>query len=153
MPVLHLVCGLPGSGKSTLAARIAQEEQALWLSPDVWMSRIVGDGYDEAKRDAVEQVQWETAERALALGTNVVLDNGFWSRSERERLRTRAALLGAETRLHFLDVPLDELKRRLAARNRDLPEHVFAVAEADIEKWSRLFEAPALDELGGDGPL
>ena len=153
MAVLHLVCGLPGSGKSTLAARIAQEEQALWLSPDVWMNRIVGDGHDEAKREAVEQVQWEIAERVLALGTDVVLDNGFWSRAERERLRARAELLGAETRLHALDVPLDELKRRLAARNRDLPEHAFAVGEADIEKWSRLFEAPAPEELDRNGHL
>lgn len=68
MAVLDFVCGLPGSGKSNLAERLAREEQALWLSPDVGMSRLVGDGYDEAKRDEVERLQWEIAERVLNLG-------------------------------------------------------------------------------------
>ena len=147
MPVLHLVCGLPGSGKSSLAERLAEEERALWLSPDVWMSRIVGDGYDDAKRDEVERLQWEIAERALSLGVDVVLDNGFWSRAERDRLRARAAELGVLARLHYCDVPLDELKRRVAARNRDLPEHAFAVSAADLDRWNGLFEPPTADEL------
>jgi predicted kinase len=147
MAVLHLVCGLPGSGKSTFAERLADQTQALWLSPDEWMSRIVGDGYDEARREQVERMQWELAERLLALGVSVVLDNGFWSRDERERLRARAEGLGAEVRLHFLDVPLDELKRRVAARNRNLPKHGFPVAAEDLERWGALFEAPSEEEL------
>ena len=87
LPTLHLVCGLPGSGKSTFAERLARDERALWLSPDLWMSRIVGDGYDEAKRAAVEALQWELAERLLVLGVDVILDNGFWSRRTAGRSR------------------------------------------------------------------
>ena len=49
--------GLPGSGKTAFAERLATEAKALWLSPDRWMSRIVGDGYDEAKRREVERLQ------------------------------------------------------------------------------------------------
>ena len=147
MAVLHLVCGLPGSGKTSLAERLARETRALFLSPDEWMSRIVGDGYDEARREQVERIQWELAERLLARGLDVVLDNGFWSREERRRLRASAEGLGAEVRLHFLDVPLDELKRRLAARNRNLPRHAFPVDAGDLERWSALFEPPSEDEL------
>jgi len=146
MPVLHLVCGLPGSGKSSFAERLARDARALWLSPDVWMSRIVGDGYDEAKRAAVEAVQWDIAERALALGVDVILDNGFWSRAERDSCRARAHALGAETRLHYMDVPLAELHARLAARNRALPPDSFPVTSEDLDRWSLLFEAPADDE-------
>ena len=147
MAVLHLVCGLPGSGKTTFAERLAHEARALWLSPDEWMSRIVGDGYDEVRREQVERIQWELAARLLALGVSVVLDNGFWFRDERERLRSRAESLGAEVRLHFLDVPLDELKRRVAARNRNLPEHGFSISAEDLERWSALFEPPSEEEL------
>jgi predicted kinase len=147
MPTLHLICGLPGSGKSTLARQLERELPALRLTPDEWMARIVGDGYDEPKRAAVEAVQWEIAQRALTLGLNVVLENGFWARSERDAFRARAAELGAQAKLHFLDAPIDELKRRLALRNASLPPDTFPVAPHLIDEWVRLFEPPTPDEL------
>ena len=42
MATLHLVCGLPGSGKSTLAAKLEVERQALRLTPDDWIARLLG---------------------------------------------------------------------------------------------------------------
>ncbi len=147
MPVLHLICGLPGSGKTTLARRLERDLPALRLAPDEWMARIVGDGYDEPKRASVEAVQWEIAARALSLGVDVILENGFWSRSERDDYRARAAALGAVTRLHFLDVPRDELLRRLALRNAAAPPDTFRINEAQLDLWSRSFEPPTPDEL------
>jgi predicted kinase len=147
MPVLHLICGLPGSGKTTLARQLERDLSALRLAPDEWMGRIVGDGYDESKRAAVEAVQWEIAARALTLGIDVILENGFWSRAERNDFRSRAAVLGAVTRLHFLDVPRDELSRRLALRNAALPADTFRVTDAQLDLWSRQFEPPGADEL------
>jgi predicted kinase len=147
MPVLHLICGLPGSGKTSLARQLELHLPALRLAPDEWMARIVGDGYDDAKRAAVEAVQWEIAARALRLGVDVVLENGFWSRSERDDFRARAAAVGADTRLHFLDVPRDELLRRLALRNAALPEDTFRVNEAQLDLWSKWFEPPTPDEM------
>jgi predicted kinase len=147
MPVLHLICGLPGSGKSTLARELERGENTVWLSPDEWMSRIVRDGYDEKRREAVEHVQWELAKKLLKLGLTVVLDNGFWSRSEREALRKEAAEVGAETELHVLDVPLVELQARIARRNHALPADAFRIEAVDLDKWSKLFEPPTPDEL------
>lgn len=146
-PTLHLVCGLPGSGKSTLAARLEAEHRALRLTSDVWMARIVGDGYDEAARNAVEAVQWDIAARALELGLDVVLENGFWRRAERLAYRDRAASLGARTVLHALVVPKDELIRRLVLRNAALPPDTFAVSPQDLSDWYDAFEAPQADEL------
>jgi predicted kinase len=147
MPVLHLICDLPGSGKTTLARQLERDLSALRLGPDEWMGRIVGDGYDESKRAAVEAVQWEIAARALTLGVDVVLENGFWSRRERDDFRSRAAALGAQTRLHFPDVSRDELSQRLALRNAALPPDTFRVSDAQLDLWSRQFEAPGPDEL------
>ena len=53
MATLFMLMGLPGSGKTTLARRLERERPALVLSPDVWMSRIVGDGYDFKRRETV----------------------------------------------------------------------------------------------------
>ena len=111
------------------------------------MTRIVGDGYDEERRRAVEQIQWDLTKKLLKLGLNVVLDNGFWSRSEREGLCGEAAALGARTELHVLDVPLGELQRRIAKRNRDLPSNCFPIKARDLEAWSRLFQPLGPDEV------
>lgn len=147
MATLHLICGLPGSGKTTLAAKLAEASNILWLSPDRWLSQLNLDGYDVARREAVERVQWDLALRLLALGTDVILDNGFWSRAEREGLRTEAAARGAQVRLHYLDVPIDELKRRLAIRNECGAADSFEVSPADLDRWQAVFEPPDPDEL------
>jgi predicted kinase len=147
MPVLHLMCGLPGSGKTTLAMRLERDLPALRLAPDEWMARIVGDGYDEAKRAAVEAIQWEIAARVLGLGADVILENGFWSRRERDEVRARARALGVATKLHYLGVPHDELLRRLAVRNAALPPDTFRITVSQLELWSSCFEAPSPEEL------
>lgn len=147
MATVHLICGLPGAGKTTLAKQLERDLPAVRLAPDEWMARIVGNGYDEAKRAAVEAVQWELAARLLSLGVDVTLENGFWSRADRDDFRARAAAVGAGVRLHFLDVPRDELWRRLAARNAALPPDTFRITEAQLDLWSTWFEPPTPDEL------
>lgn len=147
MATLHLVCGVPGAGKSTLARQLEQALPALRLTSDEWMSRIVGDGYDDEKRAAVEQAQWEIAARVLSLGVDVILESGFWSRGERAEFRARATALGASTRLYFPSAPREELWRRLQARNAELPPHSFVVGEALLEESLRCFEPPSEEEL------
>jgi predicted kinase len=147
MPTLFLICGLPGSGKTTLAKRLEREQAALRLTPDEWMARVVGDGNDGAKRATVEEVQWEIAQRVLSLGVDVILESGFWARSERDDFRARAAALGADTKLYYLEVPIDELKRRLTLRNAALPPDTFHVEVDQLDLWAKEFEPPTPDEL------
>ena len=147
VPTLFLICGLPGSGKTTLAKQLEHEQMALRLTPDEWMARIVGEGYDEAKRAAVELLQWEIAQRVLRLGINVILESGFWSQSERNDFRARATALGAAVKLYYLNVPVDELKRRLTLRNAMLPPDTFHVDVDDLDLWASQFEPPTPDEL------
>jgi predicted kinase len=76
-----------------------------------------------------------------------VLDWGFWSRTERDDYRTRAAALGLRTELRFLDVPLEELVNRLELRIRDPRPTSFPVSEAELRQWWEAFEPPTADEL------
>ena len=98
-------------------------------------------------RDPVEALQWSVAARALALGVDVVLDFGLWTRAEREDFRARATALGARSELRFPDVSLEELLRRLAERNASLLPDTFHVTEVQIHEWWDRFEAPTADEL------
>lgn len=143
--------GLPCSGKTTLARQLEHNRSALRLTPDEWHLRLFGQDAQDPEHDTrhslIEALLWEIASRALALGTNVILDYGFWSRAEREDYRARASQLGASSELHFLDVPPEELLQRLAQRNAQRSPTTFYISEEMMHPWIALFEKPTPDEL------
>ncbi len=145
------MCGLPGAGKTTRARELEQQFRAVRLTPDEWITRFLGPnpGHEalDAARDPAESLQWELAARLLALGIDVILDFGFWSREEREQYRDRAAALGSGSVVHFIDVSPELLQERLAARRLHQPANSFLVTEAQLAEWSTLFQRPATDEL------
>ena len=151
MATLFLICGLPGSGKTTLAKELEQTHNALRLCPDEWITRVLADPNDipelDRLRDPVESMQWDVARRALVLGANVILENGFWSRREREHFRKEAETLGAQVELHYLNVDINELWHRIKKRNANLPAGTFHVSREDLELWAESFEPPTEEEL------
>jgi predicted kinase len=71
----------------------------------------------------------------------------LWAKEERDDFRVRAAALGANSKIHFLDVPGEELLRRLAIRNAQLPDKTFAIPEEKLKEWIPRFQAPTQEEL------
>ncbi len=49
----------------------------------------------------------------------------------------------------FLDVELDELRRRVAERNRNLPAGTFSISPEELDEWVGGFEPPTDEELAG----
>lgn len=155
---LHLMVGLPCSGKTTLARKLEKRYSALRLTPDEWHIRLFGHDFaddmtkeDEARHDArhgvVESLMWEVAASVLVLGVDVILDFGFWGRNERDEFRSRAAELGVDFRIHFVDVSESVLFNRLETRNAENPEGTFFIPEAKLKEWILMFEAPSPEEL------
>ena len=151
MATLHLMVGLPCSGKTTLAQKLEHELSALRLTPDEWHIPLFGQDAAEPEHDArhslIEALLWNIASRALELGTNVILDFGFWAREEREDFRLRAKQLGASSEIHFLDVSEDELMRRLEKRNVHPSQECFLIAKETMKPWIASFQKPTPDEL------
>ena len=146
-PRLLLTCGLPGSGKTTLARRLATERHAVRLTKDEWLVDIGSSPWDEPTRVKVEQKLWQLAQEILRLGLSVVLDFGLWARVERDELRAAARDLGVGVELHFLDVPAEELWRRIEARNGEPPWESFPIQRAHLDEWVGLFQPPDRSEL------
>ena len=151
MATLHLMVGLPCSGKTTLAKKLEHERSALRLTPDEWQICLFGQDAEEPEHDArhslIEAMLWNIARRALELGTNVILDFGFWAREEREDYRSRAKQLGASSEVQYLDVSEDELLRRLEERNLRLSQKSFLISEEAMKPWIAFFQKPTPDEL------
>ena len=151
MATLHLMVGLPCSGKTTLAQKLEHDLLALRLTLDEWHIPLFGQDAEEPEHDArhilIEALLWNIASRALELGTNVILDYGFWAREEREDYRLRAKQLEARSEVHYLDVPEDELLRRLEKRNSRPSHESFLISEEAMKPWIAFFQKPTLDEL------
>ena len=144
---LILTCRLPGAGKTTLARQLAADRSAVRLTKDEWLIALGSSPWDEPTREKVEHELWQLAQELLRLGTSVVLDFGLWARIERDELRSAARGLGVGVELHYLDVPADELWRRIHARNSAPPWDSYPIRRAALDGWLRVFEAPDADEL------
>jgi predicted kinase len=143
---LILLCGLPGAGKTTLARRLAGELRAVRFCPDEWMADLGMDLYDVAARDRLERKLWQLT-RELLPDLTVILEYGFWGRDERDEKRLYAREVGVPVELRFLDVPFEELMRRVQIRNGTGDPSAPPLTYEMVAGSLALFQAPDAAEL------
>ena len=131
-PTLFLTVGLPSTGKTTAARRIEVEEQALRLTKDEWVKALFGPENPPSAQDVIEGRLIEIGLRVLALGRNVVIDYGLWSRDERSALRQAASDLGANVELRYFELAPSEQRRRLDRRQAEAPHTTWPMSDAEL---------------------
>lgn len=144
---LLLTCGLPGAGKTTLARELAAERGAVRLTKDEIQRALGSSPWDRDVGERIEAELWRLAQEILRLGTSVVLDFGLWARVERDELRAAARDLCVGVELHYLDVPIEELWRRIDARNSAPPWDSEPITRAHLDEWLTIFQPPEAAEL------
>ena len=151
MTTLYLMVGLPCSGKTTRAKELENELFALRLTPDEWHVNLFGHDINDPEHDKrhnlIETMLWQIAARALSLGTNVILDFGFWAKEEREDFRSRARKIGARSEIVYMDIGDEELIRRVKIRNENLTNTIHYIPEEMMRSWIQFFQKPDSNEL------
>jgi predicted kinase len=151
MAVLYLMVGLPCSGKTTRAKVLENELCALRFTPDEWQVRLFGhdtlDPEHDKRHSLIEDMLWQIAARALSLGTNIILDFGFWAKEERDDYRSRAQKMGARSEIIFMDVDEEELMKRVRIRNENLSNTIAYIPEDLMVSWIQFFQRPDANEL------
>lgn len=149
MTTAHLIHGYLGAGKTTFAKALEVEASAIRFTHDEWMQKLYGNDPPKeqfasyAKR--VSEVMEGVWERCLQIGVDVVLDYGFWSRSERDRVRSVVADIGADYRLYYLACSDGEAWRRIEARNLTLDSSLY-IARNTFDVLKARFEPLSHDE-------
>ncbi len=147
---LILFCGLPGAGKTSQAKKMEVERKLLRLCPDEWIIPLLKDRQDISEmdrlRNPVEQLLWKEAQILLGLGVTVLLENGFWSMTERDSYRVKAKEIGASTELYYFNIPLEKLLERVSKRNNSLGDESFRIGPNELKDWNNSFEAPNEEE-------
>lgn len=146
-PKAFLLHGFLGVGKTHLARRLEREHRALRFTHDEWMQRLYGDDPPvERFPDYAARISgtMESVWTCLDLGTNVVLDFGFWSVAERAQARTLVTAHGGEPLLYRLSCPDAVALERIARRNGQ-PDSLTITPETYWTLRAR-FEALGQDE-------
>lgn len=146
-PLLITFCGLPGSGKTTTAKQLERETGAVRLNTDEWMAALEIDFFDEVFRNKLQARLYEHGKNLLRLGHSIIVEDGHWSRAERDRQREDARTLGAILELHYFDLSFDELWRRLKGRNDTGAYGTVPITKAQLHEYWPMFQRPDIEEL------
>jgi predicted kinase len=146
-----LICGLPGSGKSTLAKKLEKERNAILLNADEWILGIIKSRSDikeiDRLRNPVERLLLTLAKKLALKGNTVILDNGFWTISDRKKYLDFIKNPDINTELHFMNANKNLIFKRLHIRNENPPEHDFEMDMKKMERWIEIFEVPTTEEI------
>ncbi len=145
---VHLICGFLGAGKTTFSQSLAEQRSAAKFSIDeLYLQLFTDEPTRELNAKALDRLLlmlngvWPQIVKA---GVDVVLDFGFWRRAFRDNIRDRASLVGAETRLYWLQCPDDVALARCLQRNGS--PGAFLITAQDYQELKAGFEPPASDE-------
>jgi predicted kinase len=151
---VHLVFGRVGAGKTTYARKYAREHRAVFFCLDEWMANLFTMDAPQPltldwmmpRVERAERQIWATAEQILAAGVDVVLELGFFTRAQRDRMRALAADHAVQA--HVVDAPAEVRRERVRGRNRS-SEMTIEVDDATFTWAEGYFEPLGDDEQQG----
>jgi predicted kinase len=154
---VFLVCGNTAAGKSTYSKELAKQHNAILFSIDPWMQTLYGADYNPQAHDftwLIERTERcktqmrRIAEMLIEKGINIILDFTFGDAESRKFYHEWAIMQGADVSLHFLDVPIEERRKRLHKRNEEKgPTYVFEVTDEMFNYMELKFSPPTDEEL------
>ncbi len=160
-PRLFAIGGLSGSGKSHLALQGCGPERAVIISSDATRKRLAEQHpdlalYGQTMTDMTYAAMFDAARICLAAGFPVILDATFLDPGQRNACRALGEQADVETVFFWLDMPEEELKRRIIRRaGRDISDADLQVLDMQRRRYRKPDETDLcfLDDSGRWPPV
>ena len=143
---VYCLCGFVGSGKTTYAKRLCREISAFRLSIDEWMIPLFGEHMGrelfEERRTLLEDLFKQQTIQLAKLGVPVVMDFGFWKKSDRDQIRRWADDNDLLVEIHYLEQDFEVCKARSLARNGQSDSRSYTMTPEMLSLFWSWFEPP-----------
>ena len=154
MSKVILICGKIASGKTYYANYLKDKENAVILSTDEVTYDLTnneqGEGYD-AFAIRVNNYLRKKALEIVKCGCNVILDWGFWTKEDRDKITNFYRQYNVQYEWHYIDVDDKTWHENIEERNKLVEEgkggSSFYVDEGLLNKLLTMYEEPEKGEM------
>jgi predicted kinase len=148
--IVYLICGFIGAGKTTFAKKLEERTGAVRITKDEWSIHLIGndpafDGYAEWDAKIIE-LSRDFAFYLAGKGIDVIMDEGFWGKGERENLRRQISAIDADAVVYYVDTPIEKIRERVTERNSNLTKESFEISPEMLEGYLVNWQPPGEDE-------
>ena len=149
--VLHFISGKLGSGKTTLAKQIANECRAIFISEDIWLTKL----YPDAIKNFQDYLLYSRRFRAiialhvidlLNCGVSVVFDFAGNVPQERNWVKSIIGTAHSKHVLHYIVASDDLCRLQFKKRNLNLPEESKVITDEEFTEINKYFIPPQKEE-------
>ena len=149
-PIVYVICGFIGAGKTTFAKKLEEKTGAVRITKDEWLIRLIGndptiDGYEEWDHKVCE-LSRDVAFQLVEKGIDVIIDEGFWVKEQRDELKRRIAAIGAKEVLYYVEAPIEIMRNRVLGRNNNLSKDSFNISREMLDNYLKHWQPPNKDE-------
>jgi len=146
---LYILCGLPYSGKTYMSKEILAKTSCIYISIDQILQKLGFDwnsnklpNKDEWK--LVFDISYQKSQEALKNDLNVLYDSTNHTKISRDVLQKIATDVGADTKIIYIDVPVETVWGRWEENNSKKDRSV--IDKKLVEMTVKSFEIPTDDE-------
>ncbi|OGG32886.1 hypothetical protein A2968_06460 [Candidatus Gottesmanbacteria bacterium RIFCSPLOWO2_01_FULL_42_22] len=150
-PIAYVICGFIGAGKTTFARKLEKETKAIRITKDEWIIKIFGNKITSDKNFEVydkniTELATNIAFKILKAGKDVILDEGFWVKSQRDDIKKKILQVGAKPIFYYVETSVEKMKERVINRSNNPTKDSFEINEEMFDKYLKYWEPPKKEE-------
>ena len=150
-PIAYVICGFIGAGKTTFARKLEKETKAIRITKDEWIIKIFGNKITSDKNFEVydkniTELATNIAFKILKAGKDVILDEGFWVKSQRDDIKKKILQVGAKPIFYYVKTSVEKMKERVINRSNNPTKDSFEINEEMFDKYLKYWEPPKKEE-------